>query len=258
MGNTRLTPVGPGDDDGTLVLGLGARLRVTKAMSLVGEVHPRLAGYAGDLGSGDRRPARDVRRRVDGRRARVPDQLLECARHDAGAGRARRAGRRRLVHRLQPVAQVLLTRTGGPEDMAIEHSTLSPRVHRRRRARRAERRRDHDHGPAAAAASLDAVERHARRHAAAPATPTAATAGVRRQGRRGLEQPRAPRRDHRRAAHGAPARSSLDIKGDATHTHTVELTAAEVHVDRGRHEARGEGVEHRRQPLAHRHVQLTF
>jgi hypothetical protein len=53
VGNTRITPSAPGDEEGTLVLGLGARLRVTKTMALVGEVHPRLAGYAGDLGSGD-------------------------------------------------------------------------------------------------------------------------------------------------------------------------------------------------------------
>lgn len=53
VGNTRIAPSAPGDEDGTLVLGLGARLLVTKRMALVGEVHPRLAGYAGDLGSGD-------------------------------------------------------------------------------------------------------------------------------------------------------------------------------------------------------------
>ena len=53
VGNTRISPSAPGSEDGTLVLGLGARLRVTKTMSLVGEVHPRLAGYRGDLGSGD-------------------------------------------------------------------------------------------------------------------------------------------------------------------------------------------------------------
>jgi Membrane bound beta barrel domain (DUF5777) len=53
VGNTRLNPSAPGDEDGTLLLGLGARLRVTKVMSLVGELHPRLAGYEGDLGSGD-------------------------------------------------------------------------------------------------------------------------------------------------------------------------------------------------------------
>jgi len=53
VGNTRITPSAPGDEDGTLVLGLGARLRLTKTMALVGEIHPRLAGYAGDLGSGD-------------------------------------------------------------------------------------------------------------------------------------------------------------------------------------------------------------
>ncbi len=53
VGNTCTAPSAPGDEDGTLVLGLGARLLVTKRMALVGEVHPRLAGYAGDLGSGD-------------------------------------------------------------------------------------------------------------------------------------------------------------------------------------------------------------
>lgn len=56
VGNTRVVPSAPGDEDGTLVLGLGARLRVFGSMALVGEVHPRLAGYAGDLGSGDPDP----------------------------------------------------------------------------------------------------------------------------------------------------------------------------------------------------------
>jgi hypothetical protein len=53
VGHTRIVPSAPGDEDSTLVLGLGARLRLTKTMALVGEIHPRLAGYAGDLGSGD-------------------------------------------------------------------------------------------------------------------------------------------------------------------------------------------------------------
>ena len=53
VGNTRTVPSAPGDDDGTLVLGLGARLRLTESMAVVGEYHPRLAGYEGDLGSGD-------------------------------------------------------------------------------------------------------------------------------------------------------------------------------------------------------------
>jgi hypothetical protein len=53
VGNTRVNPSAPGSDDNTLVLGLGARIRATKTMSLVGEIHPRLAGYRGDLGSGD-------------------------------------------------------------------------------------------------------------------------------------------------------------------------------------------------------------
>ena len=53
VGNTRVVPSAPGDDDGTLVLGLGARIRLTGSMAVVGEYHPRLAGYGGDLGSGD-------------------------------------------------------------------------------------------------------------------------------------------------------------------------------------------------------------
>jgi hypothetical protein len=53
VGNTRTVPSAPGDDDGTLVLGLGARVRLTGSMAVVGEYHPRLAGYEGDLGSGD-------------------------------------------------------------------------------------------------------------------------------------------------------------------------------------------------------------
>jgi len=53
VGHTRIIPSAPGDEDGTLVLGLGARLRLTKTMALVGEINPRLAGYEGDLGSGN-------------------------------------------------------------------------------------------------------------------------------------------------------------------------------------------------------------
>jgi len=53
VGNTRVVPSAPGGDDGTLVLGLGARIRLTGSMAVIGEYHPRLAGYRGDLGSGD-------------------------------------------------------------------------------------------------------------------------------------------------------------------------------------------------------------
>jgi hypothetical protein len=56
VGHTRVKPSAPGTDSSTLVLGLGARLRATRTMSFVGEVHPRLAGYKGDLGSGDPGP----------------------------------------------------------------------------------------------------------------------------------------------------------------------------------------------------------
>jgi hypothetical protein len=53
VGNTRINPSAPGTEDDTLALGLGARLRLTRTMYVVGEYNPRLAGYKGDLGSGD-------------------------------------------------------------------------------------------------------------------------------------------------------------------------------------------------------------
>jgi hypothetical protein len=53
VGNTRINPSAPADDDGTIVLGLGARFLLVGSMSVVGEYHPRLAGYEGNLGSGD-------------------------------------------------------------------------------------------------------------------------------------------------------------------------------------------------------------
>jgi hypothetical protein len=53
VGSTRINPSAPGTEDDTFVLGLGARLRLTKAMYVVGEYNPRLAGYKGNLGSGD-------------------------------------------------------------------------------------------------------------------------------------------------------------------------------------------------------------
>lgn len=56
VANTRVTPSAPGSEDWTVLVGVGVRLRVTRAMSLVGEYHPRLGGYRGDLGSGDADP----------------------------------------------------------------------------------------------------------------------------------------------------------------------------------------------------------
>ena len=53
VGHTRVVPSAPGDEDGTLVLGLGARVLLVGSMAVIGEYHPRLAGYRGDLGSGD-------------------------------------------------------------------------------------------------------------------------------------------------------------------------------------------------------------
>jgi hypothetical protein len=51
--NTRLPPELPGEDDSTLVLGLGGRLRMSDGAYLVAEVTPRLAGYKGNRGGGD-------------------------------------------------------------------------------------------------------------------------------------------------------------------------------------------------------------
>jgi hypothetical protein len=56
VGNTRVVASAPGTDDSTVVLAVGARLRLTRKLYVVAEVHPRLAGYRGDLGSGDPDP----------------------------------------------------------------------------------------------------------------------------------------------------------------------------------------------------------
>jgi hypothetical protein len=53
VGNTHVVASAPGNEDATLVLAAGARLRLSRRLYLVGELHPRLAGYRGDLGSGD-------------------------------------------------------------------------------------------------------------------------------------------------------------------------------------------------------------
>ena len=53
VANTRITPSAPGNEDSTAVLGLGARLFLRRNMAIVGEAHPRLFGYRGDLGAGD-------------------------------------------------------------------------------------------------------------------------------------------------------------------------------------------------------------
>ncbi len=54
VGNTNLTAQNVTPDDSTLVLGLGARIRLGQSASVVAEYHPRLAGYKGNRGSGDR------------------------------------------------------------------------------------------------------------------------------------------------------------------------------------------------------------
>ena len=110
VNNTNTLPSELVDDNSAFLLGVGGRVRVSRRAYLVGEVAPRVERLRSGL------DARECRRRDAGRRARVPDQLLARPRHDDGAGRARRTGRR-LVHRLQHLAQVLVS--CGLESMAV-------------------------------------------------------------------------------------------------------------------------------------------
>jgi len=55
VGNTNLVGEPVSADESSLVLGLGARVLVSDSVALVAEYHPRLAGYRGDRGSGDRK-----------------------------------------------------------------------------------------------------------------------------------------------------------------------------------------------------------
>ncbi len=53
IGNTNITAEDVTSDNSTLLLGLGARILLGHTMAVVGEYHPRLAGYKGDRGFGD-------------------------------------------------------------------------------------------------------------------------------------------------------------------------------------------------------------
>jgi len=68
VGNTNATAEDITSDDSTLLLGLGARILVRPSVALVGEYHPRLAGYKGNRGSGDRasRVSFGIEKRVGG------------------------------------------------------------------------------------------------------------------------------------------------------------------------------------------------
>jgi Membrane bound beta barrel domain (DUF5777) len=54
VGNTNNDAEDITTDDSTLMLGLGARVLLLPSVALVAEYNPRLAGYKGDRGSGDR------------------------------------------------------------------------------------------------------------------------------------------------------------------------------------------------------------
>ena len=131
VGNTRITPSAPGDEDGTLVLGLGARLRLTKTMALVGEIHPRLAGYAGDLGSGD--PASlasfGVEWRVGGHAFQINfSNALGTTPAQVARGQQ---GTRGLAHRLQPHTEVLLMEDKMQEQKQEDRTVLETIIDRR-------------------------------------------------------------------------------------------------------------------------------
>ena len=216
VGHTRIAPSAPGDEDATLVLGLGARLRLTKTMALVGEVNPRLAGYAGDLGSGDSDRAGLVRRGVARGRPRLPDQLLERPRHDPGAGGARTAGQRRTgtSASTSPASSIdggrcrnRSRKTGRARD-----GRRPPPVHAGLGHGHPERRGDHDPRPAEGAA----LAVHA--HADADPGPDS-DRGRWRQDRRHQREPRALRRDHRRRSSTAGGALNLDIRGQRPHPH---------------------------------------
>jgi hypothetical protein len=68
VGNSNVAAEDVTTDDATLMLGLGARLLVRPSVALVAEYHPRLAGYKGNRGSGDRvsRVSFGVEKRVGG------------------------------------------------------------------------------------------------------------------------------------------------------------------------------------------------
>lgn len=53
VGNTQLPPEIPGEDDGTFLIGFGARVRLGESAALVAEANPRLAGFKGNRGGGD-------------------------------------------------------------------------------------------------------------------------------------------------------------------------------------------------------------
>jgi hypothetical protein len=66
VGNTRRTP--SSGDDSTLMLGLGARIRVRESVALVAEWTPRLAGFKGDRGGqeAESRVSFGIEKRVGG------------------------------------------------------------------------------------------------------------------------------------------------------------------------------------------------
>ena len=74
-------PVDDQDDNNTMMIGLGTRVRIRPATYLVGEITPRVSGYK----PGVDQVSFGIEVRAGGHT--VPDQLLERLRHDAGAAR---------------------------------------------------------------------------------------------------------------------------------------------------------------------------
>ena len=103
INNTNALPEELADDNSTMALGLGTRVRLSSCT-----VH-RGRDDAAAVGLRSGWHARLVRDRSAEGRSRIPDQLLERLWHHDGADGARWLERQRLVHRLQHHAEVLLT-----------------------------------------------------------------------------------------------------------------------------------------------------
>ncbi len=103
INNTNPQPTELVDDNDTTVIGVGTRVRVRNSTYLVLEASPRVAGYKPGV------TLDQFRYRAAGGRPPLSAQFLERPRDDAGQRRARRHRQRRLVFRIQLVAEILLT-----------------------------------------------------------------------------------------------------------------------------------------------------
>ena len=105
VNNTNPEPSELVDDNSTFMIGLGTRLRLRPTVYVTAEVSPRVAGYA----PGETLVSFGVEKRVGGHAFSL--NFSNGFGTTMAPGRARRDVVRRLVHRLQHLAQVLLSWT---------------------------------------------------------------------------------------------------------------------------------------------------